>query len=398
MNGSPTVSGTVEASGGVLDLNGNLVSSSTAFDVAAASGSVLEISGTVASGDTLTLLGASGAIELTDVSGGIVQGFAGTIKGLNVGTSTTVPTNEIDINATVTKAVLSGNTITVSDSTTTVAKLVLASTPASGAYALFQTDTTLGGVDVFLSDAPPTVTIEGTMQVGQTLTADVTNPDPNATLGYQWQSSSNGGTTWTSISGANADTYTVQSTDSSHLLDVVVTSSDGNSATSAPTGSVGALTERLVDDSGASPTDGITNDDALTGTADPNTLVTFVENGTTLGYRHGERVRHMELHADQPGPGHQHDRRQRNQSLGTLELASLTFTYDTVAPGEVPDYSHIVVVVEENENYDTIVGNPDAPFINSLIAGGASLTNMDSLMHPSQPNYFALYAGQYLWN
>jgi hypothetical protein len=58
-----------------------------------------------------------------------------------------------------------------------------------------------------------------------------------------------------------------------------------------------------------------------------------------------------------------------------------------------PAYSHIVVVVEENHNYDQIAGNPDAPFINSLMAGGANLTNFTAEVHPSQPNYFALYAG-----
>jgi hypothetical protein len=60
----------------------------------------------------------------------------------------------------------------------------------------------------------------------------------------------------------------------------------------------------------------------------------------------------------------------------------------------VPAYSHIVVVIEENHNYDEIIGNTaQAPFINSLAAGGAVLSNFDALTHPSQPNYYALYAG-----
>ncbi|WP_426413159.1 alkaline phosphatase family protein [Bradyrhizobium ganzhouense] len=63
-------------------------------------------------------------------------------------------------------------------------------------------------------------------------------------------------------------------------------------------------------------------------------------------------------------------------------------------PTGVPKYSHIVVVVEENHNYDQIAGNTaEAPYINSLMAGGASLTNMTAEAHPSQPNYFVLYAG-----
>jgi hypothetical protein len=60
----------------------------------------------------------------------------------------------------------------------------------------------------------------------------------------------------------------------------------------------------------------------------------------------------------------------------------------------VPAYSHIVVVVEENHNYDEIIGNTaQAPYINGLAAGGALLSNYDAVAHPSQPNYFALYAG-----
>ena len=59
----------------------------------------------------------------------------------------------------------------------------------------------------------------------------------------------------------------------------------------------------------------------------------------------------------------------------------------------VPAYSHIGVAVEENTNYDEIAGNTAAPYINSLMAGGANLTNFRALTHPSQPNYFALYAG-----
>src|SRR6202011_3182381 len=59
----------------------------------------------------------------------------------------------------------------------------------------------------------------------------------------------------------------------------------------------------------------------------------------------------------------------------------------------VPAYDHIVVVVEENHNFDEIISSPDAPYINSLASGGALLTNYSAISHPSEPNYFALYAG-----
>jgi hypothetical protein len=76
--------GMVKASGGILDLRSDVTSLSTAFDIDAAGGSVLKIDGAVASGSTVTFLGASGALELADVSGGVLQGFNGTIAGLNV--------------------------------------------------------------------------------------------------------------------------------------------------------------------------------------------------------------------------------------------------------------------------------------------------------------------------
>ena len=47
----------------------------------------------------------------------------------------------------------------------------------------------------------------------------------------------------------------------------------------------------------------------------------------------------------------------------------------------VPTYDHIVVVVEENHNYDEIIGDTaQAPFINSLAAGGALLSNFDAII------------------
>lgn len=59
----------------------------------------------------------------------------------------------------------------------------------------------------------------------------------------------------------------------------------------------------------------------------------------------------------------------------------------------VPDYDHIVVVIEENHDYSKIIGSSQAPYINSLAAGGELLTNYDAISHPSEPNYFALYTG-----
>jgi hypothetical protein len=65
-----------------------------------------------------------------------------------------------------------------------------------------------------------------------------------------------------------------------------------------------------------------------------------------------------------------------------------------IPPGiPTPSFAHIVVVVEENHSFSEIVGNPQAPYINSLASAGVLLTNYHAISHPSEPNYFALYAG-----
>ena len=62
----------------------------------------------------------------------------------------------------------------------------------------------------------------------------------------------------------------------------------------------------------------------------------------------------------------------------------------------LPRYDHIVIVVEENKDYEEIIRNKDVPFLNRLAEEGASLTQMFAEEHPSQGNYFWLFAGSNL--
>jgi hypothetical protein len=55
--------------------------------------------------------------------------------------------------------------------------------------------------------------------------------------------------------------------------------------------------------------------------------------------------------------------------------------------------AHIVVVIDENQSYQNVIGSPDAPFVNSLTAQGTLFTNYFAIGHPSQPNYLAMYSG-----
>lgn len=59
----------------------------------------------------------------------------------------------------------------------------------------------------------------------------------------------------------------------------------------------------------------------------------------------------------------------------------------------VPAFTHVVVVVFENEEATSIVGNPDAPTFNALAHRYATLTNYTAVAHPSLPNYLALVSG-----
>jgi phosphatidylinositol-3-phosphatase len=65
-------------------------------------------------------------------------------------------------------------------------------------------------------------------------------------------------------------------------------------------------------------------------------------------------------------------------------------------PGGLPVYDHVVIVVEENKDYDQIIDNPliEARYINSTLRKeGANFTRMYGEEHHSQGNYFWLFSG-----
>jgi hypothetical protein len=59
----------------------------------------------------------------------------------------------------------------------------------------------------------------------------------------------------------------------------------------------------------------------------------------------------------------------------------------------LPRPEHVVIVIEENKPFSTIVGNPSAPYINQLASRGVLFTASYGVTHPSQPNYLALFSG-----
>ena len=63
-------------------------------------------------------------------------------------------------------------------------------------------------------------------------------------------------------------------------------------------------------------------------------------------------------------------------------------------PADLPVYNHIVIVVEENKDYEEIIGNGKASYINNVLKKeGASFVRMYGEEHFSQGNYFWMFSG-----
>lgn len=112
-------------------------------------------------------------------------------------------------------------------------------------------------------------------------------------------------------------------------------------------------------------------------------------------------------------PDMRRPRRRKNRGLRVVGLlstlaacavlaSSTTTQFATVtdlvgfSAAVVPAPAHIVVVVEENRSHTAVIGNKSAPYINSLAADGATMTQSFAETHSSEPNYFALFAGSTL--
>jgi hypothetical protein len=82
--------------------------------------------------------------------------------------------------------------------------------------------------------------------------------------------------------------------------------------------------------------------------------------------------------------------------LGAPTASAAANGTDGASTFGVPEFEHVYLIVMENHAYGSIVGSPDAPYINSLISNYGLATNYDAVAHPSEPNYIALFAGSTL--
>ncbi len=56
-----------------------------------------------------------------------------------------------------------------------------------------------------------------------------------------------------------------------------------------------------------------------------------------------------------------------------------------------------MVIIEENNSFGAIIGNPQLPYINSLAGTYGLATNWWGVSHPSEPNYLAMVSGS-IWD
>ena len=59
----------------------------------------------------------------------------------------------------------------------------------------------------------------------------------------------------------------------------------------------------------------------------------------------------------------------------------------------MPRYDNVVVIVEENKDYGSILDSPDAPAISGYAHKYGYATHYYAVTHPSEPNYVALAGG-----
>lgn len=60
---------------------------------------------------------------------------------------------------------------------------------------------------------------------------------------------------------------------------------------------------------------------------------------------------------------------------------------------DLKNFQHVFVIMMENTSYASLIGNPNAPWINTAAATYGLATNYHGVSHPSQPNYIAATSG-----
>jgi hypothetical protein len=240
---------------------------------------------------------------------------------------------------------IDGNTI---DATATAnANGVWSFTPvglADGQHTIVASETASGATGTAsltftLETQAPTPVITGGSIIDGEVTLTGTTGEAGDTVsvydGYSWlafvTTDANGNWTYTGPAAANViHYYGVNATD--------LAGNEGHGTTQLVLGGSvpPVLTETLADDTGASSTDDITRDPALTGTADPNAVVHFTIDGNAVAdTATADASGSWSFTPTGLGDGTHTIVASETNASGATGTASLTFTLDTQAPTPV---------------------------------------------------------------
>ncbi len=84
-----------------------------------------------------------------------------------------------------------------------------------------------------------------------------------------------------------------------------------------------------------------------------------------------------------------------NRGLHILCVASLAVS---CVAQQLPTFNHVFIVLEENHNYSSVIGNKSMPYLNSLASKYGVATQYYADTHPSIGNYFMLTTGTVVTN
>jgi len=79
--------------------------------------------------------------------------------------------------------------------------------------------------------------------------------------------------------------------------------------------------------------------------------------------------------------------------VGLAVLASPAGPARADSRQDLKNFQHVFVIMMENTGFDSLIGNPNAPWINQAAQKYGLAANYFGVTHPSQPNYIAATSG-----
>src|SRR5713101_5877709 len=80
-----------------------------------------------------------------------------------------------------------------------------------------------------------------------------------------------------------------------------------------------------------------------------------------------------------------------------IALALPLFILGAASWAQVPRVEHVFIVVEENQDFSCVIGNPVMKYLNELATTYGVATSYYANAHPSISNYFVLTTGQAIY-